>query len=501
MLKLTAIEKSFPGVKALKRVELEVKPGEVHALVGENGAGKSTLTKMIGGVYKPDSGSIHYDGKERHWKNPASAKSKGIHIIYQEFVLFNNLSVYENILKGYEIKNKFGVLSHKAMRKAANDVLEKLGVAIDVDEKAGSLSVANQQMIEIAKALIHDVKLLILDEPSAVLSGNEVELLFDIVRKLRDQGVSVIYISHRLDEVFELCDRVTILRDGECVATQEISNTSPDELVTLMVGRKLGNYFPPKAKVENFDSNVPAALSLKNITVKDKVENVSLEVRPGEIHGIAGLIGAGRTELVQAAFGMLPCKEGKVYVSGNHIKKITPRAMIEAGVGYVTEDRKGQGLFMNLDVEKNITGASLGEFVKKGFIYLSEETRAANVEIDNFSIRCRGPKGEVDKLSGGNQQKIIFGRWIRACHRVLILDEPTRGVDVGAKAEIYKIMRELTEKGIGILMISSELQEVVGMSDRVSVMREGRLSGSLDGDQMTEENIMCLAAQTKKGAA
>ncbi|MBO6639127.1 MAG: sugar ABC transporter ATP-binding protein [Roseitalea sp.] len=499
MLALTGIEKSFPGVKALSNVDFEVRAGEVHALVGENGAGKSTLTKIIGGAYTPDGGTITYDGTARRWNDPAAAKAAGIHIIYQEFVLFPHLSVAENIFKGYEKKTAFGLIDHRATRRAAQEVIARLGVRIDVDERAGVLSVADQQMVEIAKALIHDVKLLILDEPTAVLSEPEVELLFDLVRTLRAEGVGVIYISHRLDEIFELCDRVTVLKDGQHVATRPIGETDHDELVSLMVGREIENYFPPNA--EAVDMAVPPVLHLRNISVPDRVRNVTLSVQPGEILGLAGLIGAGRTELAHAAFGVLDHDGGEVFVHGQKVDPVSPGAMIKAGVGYVTEDRKGQGLFMNLDVARNVTGASLGEFVSGWMISGRQEIKAAKTEIDNFAIRCRGPLGDVDKLSGGNQQKIIFGRWTRACHAALVLDEPTRGVDVGAKAEIYKIMRNLANEGIGILMISSELQEVVGMSDRVAVMREGRLSGLLEGPDITEENIMHLAAQTDREAA
>lgn len=499
MLNLSGIEKSFPGVKALDDVSFDVRPGEVHALVGENGAGKSTLTKIIGGAYSPDGGRINFAGSDRVWKDPAAAKAAGIHIIYQEFVLFPNLSVAENIFKGYEKTGLFGLIDHGATRRAAQEVIARLGVSVDVDERAGALRVADQQMVEIAKALIHDVRLLILDEPTAVLSEPEVKLLFGLVRKLRSEGVSVIYISHRLDEIFELCDRVTVLKDGRHVATREIADSSHDDLVSLMVGREIESYFP--AKSTQIDSVAAPALSLRNITVPGRVKDVSLSVRPGEILGLAGLIGAGRTETAQAAFGVMPRAVGDVFVRGQQIKPVTPRAMIEAGVGYVTEDRKGQGLFMNLDVARNVTGASLNEFVSRGLLSGAREALAAEAEIKNFGIRCRGPFGAVDKLSGGNQQKIIFGRWTRACHAALILDEPTRGVDVGAKTEIYRIMRQLTEQGVGILMISSELQEVVGMSDRVAVMREGRLTGMLEGADISEERIMYLAAHTGRRAA
>jgi ribose transport system ATP-binding protein len=496
MLKLSGIEKAFPGVKALSSVDFDVRGGEIHALVGENGAGKSTLTKIIGGAYVPDAGQLEFSGQPKKWAGPAEARKAGIHVIYQEFVLFPNLTVAENITKGNERMGRFGLIDHAANRQVAAGVIARLGVRIDVDDKVANLSVADQQMVEIAKALVRDVKLLILDEPTAVLSENEVSLLFGVVRALRESGVGIVYISHRLDEIFELCDRVTVLKDGQLVATQQVAETSHEQLVKLMVGRDLANYFPPRAAT--IDRSRPPALAIDGVTVPGRVDGASISVQPGEILGIAGLIGAGRTELALAAFGMLQRTGGSVSVSGRRVPSINPRTMIAAGVGFVTEDRKGQGLFMNLDVARNITGATLSAFTRSGMVSDSAEQAAASNEIARFAISCRGPLGSVDTLSGGNQQKIIFGRWTRACHAALILDEPTRGVDVGAKAEIYRIIRELAAKGIGIVMISSELQEMIGMADRVAVMRAGRISGELSGDDITEENIMRLAAHTGK---
>lgn len=498
MLSLSGIQKAFPGVRALAGVDFAVRAGEVHALVGENGAGKSTLIKIIGGAYQPDAGTISLGGHETRWSGPEAAQKAGIHVIYQEFVLFPNLSVAENIMVGNEKRGRFGLIDHKATADAAAAILDRLGVRLNVTVPAGSLSIADQQMVEIAKALVHDVRVLILDEPSAVLSMKEVELLFGVVRQLRAQGVAVIYVSHRLDEIFALCDRVTILKDGQKVATREISETDHDMLVRLMVGRDLAQYFPPKAAAPRQDG--PPALALRGVSVPGRVRDVTVEVRPGEIVGLAGLIGAGRTELALGAFGVLPMT-GTVEVQGRVIARPDAQSLIAAGVGFVTEDRKGQGLFMNMDVARNVTGAALSAYLRGIFVSDSAEQRAAAEEIANFAISCRGPTGAVDSLSGGNQQKILFGRWTRACRTALILDEPTRGVDVGAKSEIYRIMRALADSGVGILMISSELQEVVGMSDRVVVMREGSVSGELNGDAITEEDIMKLAAQSGRKAA
>lgn len=494
MLKLRGIEKSFPGVRALNAVDFDLRAGEVHALVGENGAGKSTLMKIIGGAYRMDAGTLEFAGKPIRWSGPAEAQRAGIHVIYQEFVLFPNLTVTENITKGHE-KRRFGLIDHAANQRVAQAVIDRLGVKIDVRETVANLSVADQQMVEIAKALVHDVRLLILDEPTAVLSEAEVDVLFRVVRDLRASGVGIIYISHRLDEIFTLCDRVTVLKDGQNVATHAVADTDHEGLVRLMVGRDLASYFP--AKAVSVPDAVPA-LEFRGMTVPGRVQNVSLAVQPGEILGLAGLIGAGRTELALAGFGMLRRSAGEVFVAGRRIAAGNPAAMIRAGVGFVTEDRKGQGLFMNLDVARNVTGATISAFAQGGLLSGRAETDAAQAEIERFGIACRGPFGAVDTLSGGNQQKIIFARWTRACHTALILDEPTRGVDVGAKAEIYRIMRDLANQGIGILMISSELQEIVGMADRVAVMRAGQLSGVLQANEITEENIMRLAAHSER---
>ncbi|MES2666228.1 MAG: sugar ABC transporter ATP-binding protein [Pseudomonadota bacterium] len=498
MLSLSAIQKSFPGVRALGGVDLDVRGGEVHALVGENGAGKSTMIKIIAGAYQPNAGTIRLAGEVVRWSGPEAAKRAGIHVIYQEFVLFPNLSVAENIMVGNEIRGRFGLIDHKATAAAAARILDRLGVRLDVAAPAGSLSIADQQMVEIAKALVHEVRVLILDEPSAVLSTKEVDLLFGVVRQLRAQGVAVIYVSHRLDEIFALCDRVTILKDGLKVATRAIADTDHDGLVRLMVGRDLAQYFPPKAA--NPPADGPAALAFRGVSVPGRVRDATLAVRPGEIVGLAGLIGAGRTELALAAFGILPMT-GTIEVKGQALRRADAQHLIRAGVGFVTEDRKGQGLFMNLDVARNVTGASLSSYLRGGFVSDKAEQIAAREEIAHFAVACRGPAGAVDSLSGGNQQKILFGRWTRACRTALILDEPTRGVDVGAKSEIYRIMRTLADSGVGILMISSELQEVVGMSDRVVVMREGAISGELTGERITEEDIMKLAAQSGRKAA
>jgi len=492
MLKLSNITKSFPGVRALSGINLEIRAGEIHALVGENGAGKSTMIKIIAGAYQPDGGEIEFDGHRLQAVTPASAKRAGIHVIYQEFVLFPHLSVAENIFLGYERTGRFGLVDHKQTRRDAVELLARLGVDIDPDRMVSELTVADQQMVEISKALVHKVKLLILDEPTAVISGREADLLFARLKALKAEGVAIIYVSHRLEEIFQIADRVTVFKDGEHVTTTEIKNVNREKLISLMVGRDLKDIFPPKRPAASFGKVV---LKAAHISVEGRVKSASLELRAGEITGLAGMVGAGRTEMAMGLFGGLPVQSGTVTVDGETFTKMTPALAIEKGIGFVTEDRKGQGLAMQLDVASNITAANLSAVTKGGLIDHSQETAIAKQEIGKYRIACRGPATSVATMSGGNQQKVIVARWARTCRKVLILDEPTRGVDVGAKTEIYKIMNELAAQGIAILMISSELPEVIGMSDRVIVMREGVVSGELNGAEINEQAIMSLATQ------
>jgi ABC-type sugar transport system ATPase subunit len=489
MLTLTSISKSFPGVQALRDVSLEVRPGEIHGLLGENGAGKSTLIKIVAGADTPDRGEIHFDGATVRWSSPREAKRHGVHVVYQEFVLFPQLSVAENIFVGHERRNKLGLVDHARTRREASELLQRLGISLDPRANVGSLSVADQQMVEIARAMVHKVKLLVLDEPTAVIAGREVELLFERLRRLRDSGVSVIFISHRLEEVFAICDRVTVLKDGERVGTHDVADVNRQRLVSMMVGRELGDLFPPK-RAEPAQRTV---LRTEALSVAGRVRDVSIELRSGEITALAGMVGAGRSELALGLFGALPISDGAIHLDDRRFTSMTPGRAIALGMGLVTEDRKSQGLAMLLDIAANITGPALDEITARLLIDRSAETAIAEREIERYRIACRGPRTKVSTMSGGNQQKVIVSRWARICRTVLILDEPTRGVDVGAKAEIYRIMRELADRGLAILMISSELTEVVGMADRVIVMREGRVSGELPGADATEESIMHLA--------
>jgi ribose transport system ATP-binding protein len=492
MLTITNVSKSFPGVKALSGVNFQVQAGEIHALVGENGAGKSTLTKIIAGVYQPDEGQIEFDGQVVHWSSPAAAKAAGIHVIYQEFVLFPHLTVAENIYIGHERRGALGLLDRGKTRSDAVELLKRLGVDIDPDAYVAELSVADQQMVEIAKALVHKVKLLILDEPTAVIAGKEVDLLFGRLRALKNEGVAIIYISHRLDEIFELCDRVTVFKDGQYVASKAVSEVNRDSLVSLMVGRNMSELFPPKRP---FDPDRPVVLKATGISVSNRVNNAGIELRAGEITALAGMVGAGRTEFALALFGGMPMTSGEISIGGNTHRKMSPALAISEGIGLLTEDRKGQGLAMLMDVGSNISASNLPSISRSGMLDRKIEHEIANNEIEAYRIACRGPQGPVLTMSGGNQQKVLVARWARTSRKVIIMDEPTRGVDVGAKAEIYRIMRGLADKGLAVLMISSETPEVIGLADRVVVMREGVITGELTGDQITEERIIALATQ------
>jgi ribose transport system ATP-binding protein len=491
MLSITGISKSFPGVKSLDNVDFAVGAGEIHALVGENGAGKSTLIKIISGAYVPDSGDLLLDGRKVAWTGPGEAKAAGIHVIYQEFVLFPELTVAENVFINDQPLARFGVVDHRAMENRADDALRRLGANIHVRQKVKDLTVADQQMVEIARALVGAVKVLILDEPTAVISGKEVDLLFERLLALRAAGVAIIYISHRLEEIFRIADQVTVLKDGVRITTRPVSAVSREQLISLMVGRPLTDVFPPRRRSEADPR--PILMRAEGISVGTRVKSASLTLKAGEVLGLAGLVGSGRTELAQAIFGGLPFDSGKVQVLDRTFDRMSPRKAIDAGVGLLTEDRKGEGLLMQLSVAANIVAPQLGEIARGPFIDVRAENRIGAEEIARFAIAAPGPQAPIAALSGGSQQKVLFSRWVRTCRRVLLLDEPTRGVDVGAKVEIYRIIRRLADDNYAILMISSELLEIVGLCDRVLVMCEGSITGELIGPAITEEAIMSLA--------
>ena len=487
-LNLVAITKTFGTVRSLDDVDLALHPGEIHALLGENGAGKSTLTRIVSGAYAPTSGTVEYKGKPVRWRDPRQAKQAGIYAIHQELALFPNLSVAENIMIGSE-ECWAGVIDRRALAREARDALARLGSDVNLDAEAGSLSVADQQVVEIARALVRRFEVIIFDEPTAVISGRKVELLFENMRRLRDEGVAIVYISHRLEELFEVADKVTVLKDGRKVGTRSIAEVDRDGLITMMVGRQLKDIYPPKAQA----APGPEVLRAENVSSGRMVRDVSLTLRRGEILGLAGMVGSGRSEFAHAVFGSAPLDGGTVRIDGAAVRFARPQQAIRAGVGLLTEDRKREGLFLLLSVAANIVAPKLAEIFRRGFLDRGRERAIAEESMRTFDVVARSPQQAVQYLSGGNQQKTLFARWSRVVERILILDEPTRGVDVGAKVEIYQLVRKLADSGIGILVISSDLLEILGLCDRVVVMRRGVSVGALEGDALTEENIMRLA--------
>ena len=482
-IEMRGIDKSFGGNAVLKGAGFLLDDGEVHALMGENGAGKSTLMKILTGVYTKDAGQVIVDGKEVCYNNPQEAEKAGIVFIHQELNVLFDLTVEENMFLGKEIKKAFGICDRKAMRKRVQEILDMLGVDIDPSQRMDELSIGQQQMIEIAKALMVDAKVIIMDEPTAALTQSETEVLFEVVNSLRKKGVSIVYISHRMEEIFELCDRITILRDGTYIDTKRIADIDMNDIVKMMIGREIGERYPPRdAKIGD------VAFEVKNLNCPGAFENVSFDVRAGEVLGVSGLMGAGRTEIMQAIFGNMPHVTGQIFLDGKEIKNKNPQQAIENGIGFITEDRKVEGLMLEESIMKNISLANLGRISKNGVINKKKEQELVNKGIEELKIRCFGPQHECDNLSGGNQQKVVFAKWIYTNPKVLILDEPTRGVDIGAKKEIYNIINELAAKGVAIIMVSSELPEVLGMSDSVMVVRE-----ILNKEEANQESIMTLA--------
>ncbi|MGF1627776.1 MAG: sugar ABC transporter ATP-binding protein [Alphaproteobacteria bacterium] len=485
ILQLDGIAKSFPGVKALKGVSFDVRPGEVHALLGENGAGKSTLIKIISGVYQPDEGSMSLDGSPVHFASPQEAQGSGIATIYQELLLFPELSVAENIFMGHAPRGALGMIDWSKARAQARELLASLDIHdLDVTRTVGSLSVGNRQRVEIAKALSHNARILIMDEPTAALTEHDVLRLFGIVRLLRDRGVGIIYISHRLEEIFLLADRVTVLRDGEYVATNQVADITTDDLISMMVGRRIEALFP------KLEATIGApVLEVDNLVRTPMTRGVSLTVRAGEIVGLAGLVGAGRSEFAQVVFGITPAHSGTIKVDGKPVRIRSAGEAKRHGIAYVPEDRGHQGLVRPMKILENASLAVLGRVSRKSFIDRKAERQLAVDAVKKFSIRASGIDQVVNKLSGGNQQKVVLGKWLATQPKLLIMDEPTRGIDVGAKAEIHRLMSELAQQGLAILMISSELPEIMGMSDRILVMRQGRVVAEYPRGSATQEKI------------
>lgn len=491
VLEMQGITKRFNGVSALQNVNLTIYPGEVHALMGENGAGKSTLMKILAGAYIADEGEIRINGQPLKITNPATARKAGINLIYQELNVAPNLTVTGNIFMGSELQ-RGQFLDRKGMELEAQQVLQSLGATFTTGDVVGSLSIAEQQQVEIARALKDKSRVLVMDEPTAALSDRETERLFEVIRKLRHDGIAIIYISHRMEEIYALADRISVLRDGQYIGSLTRDEISPQRLVQMMVGRPMEDFYEHQRQM----NPGPVVLEVRNISDGRKVEPASFELHAGEILGLAGLVGAGRTETCRLIFGADSKVSGEVFLNGKKLDINTPSDAIDAGIGYVPEDRKDQGLFLEMSSRKNIAINTLKQEAKAGVVNWGSVNRLATEAVENFHIRLANLEIRALDLSGGNQQKLLLARWLAIKPRILMLDEPTRGVDIGAKSEIYRIISELAAQGVAILMVSSELPEVVGMSDRVLVMREGRLVGELDhspGKEITQENIMHYA--------
>ena len=498
LLEMRDICKSFPGVKALQNVNFQLKAGEVHALLGENGAGKSTLIKVLGGIYLPEKGQIFIDGREVAITGVNAARDNGISIIHQELVLVPHMTVAENIFLGREPMGKFGV-DFKKMAKDAQAMLDQFELGIQAETPVGELSIAQQQMVEIVKAISFNCHILVMDEPTSSISDREVVHLFEIMRNLARSGVGIIYISHKMSELGEVCDRVTVLRDGQYVGTREVSVTPKDELIAMMVGRELDQYYTR----DHVRSN---EVVLKCVNINDnkkkhqRVRDVSFELHKGEIVGFAGLVGAGRSETMHCLFGLTPGSTGEIYLDGQLVKIKDPVEAMKHGIAMIPENRKVEGLYHLQSVRFNSTIEVLEQFISKLRVNSRKEAAIAQDFIDKMHTKTPSQEQAVSNLSGGNQQKVMIGRWLATNPHILILDEPTRGVDVGAKAEIYEIMNELTKHGVSIIMISSELPEIINMSDRVYVMYEGRLTGCISYDEgLSQEAIMKLATLENAG--
>jgi ribose transport system ATP-binding protein len=488
LLEMKGITKEFPGVKALDKVSIKVHESEILALLGENGAGKSTLIKVLAGVHQPSSGQIIINGEPVKIENPKHSQNLGISIIYQEFNLIPHMSIAENIFIGREPCKIKGVLNRKKINEDTRKWLDKVGLKhLSPDSLISELSVAEQQLVEIAKALSFDSKIIVMDEPTAALNDEDTNKLLNIMRDLKRQGMGIIFITHRLEEVEAVADSISVLRDGKYIGSELVKNVSRDDMVTMMVGRKLKDLFP--VKIEASDK---VALEVRNLNVPGILYDINFSVNKGEIVGIAGLMGSGKTELSRALFGLYKDMEGTVKVYGKIVR--TPREAIDAGIALVTDDRKQEGLVLGLSVYENMLLPVYRKISKFGILQKRKKDEIVNRWIKNLKIKVHNPKVEVKTLSGGNQQKVVLGKWLQINPKVLILNEPTRGIDIGAKAEIYQIIKRLTEDGIAIILISSEMPELLGMSHRILVMNEGRITAELKDKEATQEKIFYYAS-------
>ncbi|MFJ3990928.1 sugar ABC transporter ATP-binding protein [Streptomyces sp. NPDC090032] len=506
VLTVRGLSKSFPGVRALDGVDLALRAGEVHALIGENGAGKSTLIKVLTGVYRPDAGDITYQGRPVSFATPLEAQHAGISTIYQEVNLIPLLSVARNLFLGREPRNRFGLLDFGRMHREAEETLRAYGVRVDVRRPLRMLGVGAQQMVALARAVATDARVVIMDEPTSSLEPREVETLFEVIRRLRAEGIAVIYVSHRLDELYAVCDTVTVLRDGCRVHTGRLTDLDRLTLVSTMLGRDMGEV--RSEGVTKFTGDHHAAdsepvLSARNLTVPHKLLGVSLDIRPGEVVGLGGLLGSGRTETAKAISGALPSKAGSVTVAGVPLRAGSTPAAIRAGISLLPEDRKSEGIVPGLSVRENIALAALPRLSRFGLVSEAQVDKIVDTFVKRLRIKASSPHQKVGELSGGNQQKVLLARWLAMHPKVLLLDEPTRGIDVGAKAEVQKLVDELAEDGLGVLLISSDLEELIEGSDRVVVLKDGAVVGELTGDDVTEDKLMhtIAAGSPAPGAA
>ncbi|TCL72881.1 sugar ABC transporter ATP-binding protein [Rhizobium sp. BK251] len=491
LLAAEGIRKEFPGVVALDDVQFKLKRGTVHALMGENGAGKSTLMKILAGIYTPDKGEVHLKGVDIRLKSPLDALENGIAMIHQELNLMPFMTVAENIWIRREPKNRFGFIDHGAMHRMTEELFDRLNIALDPDIEVRHLSVANRQMVEIAKAVSYKSDVLIMDEPTSALTEHEVDHLFQIIRDLRARGIGIVYITHKMNELFEIADEFSVFRDGKYIGTHASTDVTRDDIIRMMVGREITQMFP-KEEVPIGD----VVLSVKDLSLKGIFSNVSFDVRAGEILGVAGLVGSGRSNVAETLFGVTPASSGSIELYGRPVDITSPTVAIQHHMAFLTEDRKDTGCLLILNVLENMQIAVLQDkFVKGGFV--QESAIEATCEDMAAKLRVKTPNLDerVENLSGGNQQKVLIGRWLLTNPRILILDEPTRGIDVGAKAEIHRLVTEMARNGVAVIMISSEMPEVLGMSDRIMVMHEGRVTGFLDRAEATQIKVMELAAQ------
>ncbi len=487
-IELRNIHKAFGSNEVLKGVNLKLKSGEVHALMGENGAGKSTLMNILTGLHKQDKGSVFVDGQEMSFKNPVDAEKYGIAFIHQELNIWPNLSILENLFLMHSITNKFGMLDFQKMRQIAEEKCREIHIELPLDMEAGECSVGQQQMTEIVRNLLLDAKVVIMDEPTAALTDRETEKLFEVMKSLKKRGVAMVYISHRMEEVFNNCDVITVMRDGISVDTRPVNQYGLDEIVRDMVGRSITEFYP-----ERRNKPQEVIMEVKNFNQPGLFHDVNFNLKKGEILGIAGLMGSGRTEIMRAIFGVDKCQSGEVFFKGQKLKIDKPEDAIKAGFGFITENRKTEGLILDFSIMRNIALPSIDEFARKSIIDYKRVNEFSHDLADKLGVKAHTLDLEAGALSGGNQQKVVIAKWVGMNPEVIIMDEPTRGIDVGAKRDIYELMNELTASGVSIIMVSSELPEVLGMSDRILVIHEGGIAGELMREEATQEKIMSLA--------